>query len=154
MRLPEYVRDVQPDRSLAAVYIPTSSQLRLCNDSVGTVTGSMFMDVFELGEMKASSTVGTIEWQERNFQQFYVIDGVIGTRLVVLICNAITRAHVVLGFACFLSYGYPIPVEALARSGQIADSFSYCFDKSGEGGLLTLVCSLALLSLLVVMLSL
>src|SRR5437868_5030802 len=58
---------------------------------LGTVTGQMYIDNFELGTMSAQVAVGTIETQTKNFQQFYVIDGV-------------------MGFACSSSYGLPIPI--------------------------------------------
>eukprot|EP01128_Nolandella_sp_AFSM9_P000640 TRINITY_DN10790_c0_g1_i1.p1 TRINITY_DN10790_c0_g1~~TRINITY_DN10790_c0_g1_i1.p1 ORF type:complete len:452 (+),score=123.78 TRINITY_DN10790_c0_g1_i1:174-1358(+) len=84
-----------------------------------TVTGVMYEDQFNLGGLSDKVAIGTIEFQTKNFEQFYVIDGVIG-------------------FACKTSFGLPIPLQALVNAGKVKDMFSVCLDEDLVGGILTL----------------
>jgi hypothetical protein len=80
----------------------------------------IWSDVFALGNLKGPSIpFGTITYQTDNFQQFYVIDGVIG-------------------FACEKQFGHNTPLAALVGSGQIQDQFALCFDSDRTGGIMTL----------------
>ncbi len=87
------------------------------------MAGVVYSDVFSFGPgLKGSVNFGTITQQTPNFQQFAVIDGV-------------------LGLACTQDFGQPTPIESMVQGGLIQDQFSFCFDKSGQGGLLTFVSS-------------
>jgi hypothetical protein len=88
-------------------------------NQVCSVGGLIYSDVFVFGPgLKGSVNFGTITQQTPNFQQFAVIDGVFG-------------------LACTQDFGQPTPLESMVQAGLIQDQFSFCFDKSGQGGLLT-----------------
>lgn len=91
------------------------------------------MFVFGPG-LKGSVNFGTITQQTPNFQQFAVIDGVFG-------------------LACTQDFGQPTPLESMVQAGLIQDQFSFCFDKSGQGGLLTFVSTIVLSYKCIIMLT-
>ncbi|PRP79145.1 aspartic proteinase-like protein 2 isoform 2 [Planoprotostelium fungivorum] len=86
-----------------------------------TVSGLVFVDYFELGSLKSQGTTrfGVIDTQTKNFQQLYVIDGI-------------------LGFSLGTTFGQKAQIYQLADEGQISNKFGMCFDVDGQGGLLTL----------------
>jgi hypothetical protein len=82
----------------------------------------VFTDYFTLGPLKSRGTTkfGVITYQTHNFQQLFVIDGIIG-------------------FAMGTTFGQIAQIFQLANEGQISNKFSMCFDsKSQQGGVLTL----------------
>jgi len=99
-----------------------SNSYETCNlsnpDQICTVEGLVFSEVFKFGNLNGNIVLGSIEKQTQNFQQFSVIDGV-------------------LGLACTTSFGQYTPVQYLYKHGEMANQFSFCFDKSGNGGIFT-----------------
>jgi len=86
-----------------------------------TVSGLVYEDYFSIGSLSSKQTTrfGVIDTQTKNFQQLYVIDGI-------------------LGFSLGTTFGQPAQIFQLASEGQIPNKFGMCFDVDGQGGLLTL----------------
>eukprot|EP01102_Stenamoeba_stenopodia_P018038 TRINITY_DN6561_c0_g1_i1.p1 TRINITY_DN6561_c0_g1~~TRINITY_DN6561_c0_g1_i1.p1 ORF type:complete len:438 (+),score=100.04 TRINITY_DN6561_c0_g1_i1:63-1376(+) len=88
-------------------------------DAPCTVAGPVFRDVFSIGSLSANVTFGAISFQSEDFEQFYVIDGVLGCAYQpVSGINAVP------------------PFQELANNHQIANIFAMCF--TPESGVLTL----------------
>jgi len=86
-----------------------------------TVSGLVYEDYFSIGSLSSKETTrfGVIDTQTKNFQQLYVIDGI-------------------LGFSLGTTFGQVAQIFQLAKEGQIPNKFGMCFDVDGQGGLLTL----------------
>eukprot|EP00012_Vannella_robusta_P005916 CAMPEP_0206194798 /NCGR_PEP_ID=MMETSP0166-20121206/7433_1 /ASSEMBLY_ACC=CAM_ASM_000260 /TAXON_ID=95228 /ORGANISM="Vannella robusta, Strain DIVA3 518/3/11/1/6" /LENGTH=417 /DNA_ID=CAMNT_0053611883 /DNA_START=88 /DNA_END=1341 /DNA_ORIENTATION=+ len=101
-----------------------SNSYQTCNltapQQVCTVKGDLYSDVYGQGDLTASVVFGLIESQTTNFQQFFVIDGVIG-----------------MAFASGSSWGGTPPFERLVEEGEVEDIFAMCM-KPNAGGVLTL----------------
>jgi len=87
-----------------------------------TAAGPLYNDVFSIGPfLGKNTTFGCITEQTKNFQQFFVVDGVIG-----------------LAFPDASSWGGVSIMDVLFDEGQLAyDMFSICLDED-NGGVLTL----------------
>jgi len=86
-----------------------------------TVSGLVYKDYFTVGGLtsKQPTRFGVIDKQTKNFQQLYVIDGI-------------------LGFSLGSTFGQPAQFLQLFQEGQISKRFGMCFDSAGQGGILTL----------------
>jgi hypothetical protein len=99
------------------------NEYQTCNLSNPTqicvVEGPVFKDKFRIADnLQGNAVFGSITLQSRNFQQFAVIDGV-------------------LGLGCRRSFGQPTVLEYLVETQQIPNQFSFCFDATGQGGVFT-----------------
>jgi len=88
--------------------------------AVCSVSGGLYTDVYTQGDFSSTVVFGLIESQTANFQQFYVIDGVIG-----------------FAFNGGSSWNGVVPFQRLVDEGQVADQFAMCMQPSA-GGVLTL----------------
>ena len=85
-----------------------------------TVRGPLYSDMFSMGSLQASVAFGAITFQSSNFQQFFVIDGVMG-----------------MAFDAGSSFRGTSPFQALVNAGEVSDEFAMCLN-STSGGVLTL----------------
>lgn len=86
-----------------------------------SVTGDIYEDSFAEGALQAANVIfGLITEQTENFQQFYVIDGVLG-----------------MAFAAGSSWGGQPPFDNLVQQEGIDDVFAMCMT-GDNGGVLTL----------------
>jgi len=85
-----------------------------------TVRGNLYSDVYAQGSLSAPVVFGLIETQTLNFQQFFVIDGVIG-----------------MAFSAGSSWGGDPPFQRLVQEGVVDDIYAMCM-KPNAGGVLTL----------------
>eukprot|EP01094_Clydonella_sp_ATCC50884_P014066 TRINITY_DN2441_c0_g1_i1.p2 TRINITY_DN2441_c0_g1~~TRINITY_DN2441_c0_g1_i1.p2 ORF type:complete len:459 (-),score=144.92 TRINITY_DN2441_c0_g1_i1:38-1414(-) len=85
-----------------------------------SVSGPLYSDAFAMGDLTTNVAFGAITSQTSNFEQFFVIDGVIG-----------------FAFDSGSSFRGTSPFQSLVNSGQIADQFAMCLH-ADDGGVLTL----------------
>lgn len=81
---------------------------------VCTESGPVWYDTFSIGGLSAKATLGSITTQTPSYKIEDTIDGL-------------------MGLAGHTSFGKPIPIEALARTGAIADRFALCFSNTTHG---------------------